>query len=202
MLELGDRTQINNNQASRLTIGLTGTVADWRWSAHYNWSQTRAKERVTGLVNSVNLQRGVGPAAGCTDDCVAINLFGPISSLTPEQVDFLEVEANSLGNTQLRNLTVDFSRDLWSLPAGDLGLALGIEVRHESISITPDPLAQQGALIGGINFADSLGTRDVAEGYMEWLIPLIPGGQGESQLDLSIALRHSQYSDFGLHHQS
>ena len=197
MLELGDRTQINNNQASRLTMGLTGTVAGWRWSAHYNWSQSRAKERVTGLVDAFNLQRGVGPASECGGDCVAINLFGPSGSLTPEQVDFLEVEANSLGNTQLRNLTVDFSRDLWSLPAGDLGLALGLEVRHESISITPDPLAQEGALIGGINFSGSLGSRDVMEAYMEWLVPLVANSEGGSQLNLSVALRYSDYSDFG-----
>lgn len=197
MLELGDRTQINTNRSSRLAAGLAGTAAGWRWSLHYNWSQTRARERVTGLVDANNLRRGAGPQSDCTGDCVFINLFGPPGSLTPEQAAFLEVEASSLGNTQLRNLTLDFSRDLWSLPAGNLGLALGMEVRHESIGITPDPLARQGALIGGVNFADSRGSRNVAEAYMEWLVPIIASNRNESQLDLNFALRHSEYSDFG-----
>ena len=197
MLELGDRDQHNENQASRLTVGISGNNADWRWSLHYNWSQTRAKEQVTGLVNLANLQRGVGSAAECVGDCVAINLFAPGGSLNQQQVDFIRADVNSLGNTQLRNLTFDLSRDLWALPAGDLGLAMGVEVRHESISTTPDPLAREGLLAGGVNFADSLGSRSVGEAYMEWLIPLIAGENGSKHLDLSVALRHSEYSDFG-----
>ncbi|MCV6604731.1 MAG: TonB-dependent receptor plug domain-containing protein, partial [Porticoccaceae bacterium] len=197
MLELGRRDQTNENQASRLTAGINGSNDHWRWSLHYNWSQTRAREQVTGLVHLTNLQRGLGPAADCTGDCVAINLFGPTGSLSQQQIDFIGADVNSLGNTQLRNLTFDLSRDLWSLPAGDLGLAMGLEVRHESISTTPDPLARDGLLAGGINFSDSLGSRSVGEAYMEWLVPLVAGDNGHSRLDLSVALRHSEYSDFG-----
>ncbi|UTW44553.1 TonB-dependent receptor [bacterium SCSIO 12696] len=197
MLELGARDQTNKNQATRLTFGINGHNADWRWSLHYNWSQTRAREQVTGLVNLANLQQGVGPASECVDGCVNIDLFGAQGSLNQQQVDFIRADVDAIGNTQLRNLTFDLSRDLWSLPAGDLGLALGFEVRHESISTTPDPLARSGLLAGGINFADSLGSRNVGEAYMEWLIPLLAGSNGGSRLDLNVALRHSEYSDFG-----
>lgn len=197
MLEIGPRIQENRNRAARISTGLNGNFMDWEWSLAYNWSRTRAHEYFVGLINALRLQQALGSPRQCTGGCVAVNLFGPAGSLDAEQAAFLRTGSSSAGDTELRNLTADFSTNLWDLPAGTVGLAFGMEMRHESIDIQPDILTAQGVLLGGANFTSSTGSRNIMEGYMEWMMPLLAERPGIKKLDLNIAVRGSHYSDFG-----
>ncbi|WIO74176.1 TonB-dependent receptor [Porticoccaceae bacterium LTM1] len=197
MLEVGERAKFNKNRAARISLGLRGHLEDWEWATTANWSRTSANEEFTGLINADRLRQGLGSPDQCSEDCVAINLFGPTGSLDQEQVGWIKTGSTSTGETELRNLTVDLNTWLWDLPAGEVGLAFGGEMRHESMNITPDQLATQNNLIGGHNFTSSSGTRNVFEAYMEWMVPLLSEKPWVKDLDFSLALRHSHFSDFG-----
>lgn len=81
---------------------------------------------------------------------------------------------------------------LFSLPGGDVGLAAGVEYRHEALQTNPDTSAYLGSG-GGLPLQ---GERDVSSAYAELTAPLYRKtafGSAEAQF----AVRHESYSDFG-----
>ena len=76
------------------------------------------------------------------------------------------------------------------LPGGPLAVAVGAELRHESIDDRPDSNAIVGNILGqGITKTD--GARTNYAGYLEFAVPVF------KQLEAQLAYRFDHYSDFG-----
>ncbi|HOX69481.1 MAG TPA: TonB-dependent receptor [Burkholderiaceae bacterium] len=82
------------------------------------------------------------------------------------------------------------SRDLMSLAGGMMGLAMGAEVRRESISLEPTSGTERGNIIG-LGYSAYSGSRTLTAAYAEVLAPV------SKQLELSAAVRADHYSDVG-----
>ena len=130
-------------------------------------------------------------------------------------LDAIRVKLKRLSTTELTNADFKLSRpDLFHLPAGDVGLALGIEGRRETHADIRDPL-----LNGSITFVDPVlgglatsnatgvnstpstsGSRDVFSAYAEFAVPIISSEMGiplVRSVNLQLAGRAENYSDFG-----
>ena len=70
-------------------------------------------------------------------------------------------------------------------------MAVGVEYREQYFANESDPLRNSGGLVGTGRANDTFGERDVTSLYAEALIPL------HSTLDVQIAARYEDYSDFG-----
>jgi iron complex outermembrane receptor protein len=99
-----------------------------------------------------------------------------------------------------RTKTVDYSANvtgsIFTLPAGDLGIAAGFEHRNESGSFVPDAFAQSGlstTLAGG----PTSGKYTVDEYYVELDVPVLKDLPLAKQLSFNIAGRYSDYDTFG-----
>ena len=99
-----------------------------------------------------------------------------------------------------RTKTVDYSANitgsLFTLPAGDLGIAAGYEHRNESGSFVPDAFAQSGlstTLAGG----PTSGKYKVDEYYVELDVPVLKDMPLAKQLSFNVAARYSDYDTFG-----
>jgi iron complex outermembrane receptor protein len=98
-----------------------------------------------------------------------------------------------IGNDAVAKTTqLDFkvSRELGKLEGGPIGLAMGAEVRRESMSLEPTSGTERGNIIG-LGYSAYEGSRTVAAMYGEAAFPVT------KRLELSAALRADHYSDVG-----
>lgn len=137
------------------------------------------------------------PASGA---CVPTNIFAP---LTPEQAAFFGTSLTS--NFEIDQLVVNAtitgnSEDLFTLPAGAIGYAAGLEYRDESSRFEPDALELAGfgefAAFGDIPEIVA-GGFDVIEGFAEISVPVLSGQPLAQRLDLDASVRLADYSTVG-----
>ncbi len=201
LVEFPRRKQHNESEVSRASLALEGLAADWNWELAYSWSRSEAIERTTNLVNADHLRRGLGPDSACRgrdiDGCVPINLLGGPGSITPQQVSYLRVDGEVAGYSSLSTVSAHVSRAILPMPGGTGDLALGGEHRLEATSKKPDALLASTGTLGGTNFEATRGDRKITELYAEARLPMWRSAGGGNGLDLDLALRYSDYSDFG-----
>lgn len=116
---------------------------------------------------------------------------------TPEEEAFLfDTET---GKTIYKQLVFEgsVSGNLFKLPAGDVGVALGFHYRKDSINDTPGPITLAGNIwnssASGITKGDDL-TREV---YGELSVPLLRDVFLAKNLELSLSGRHTKVNSYG-----
>jgi iron complex outermembrane recepter protein len=215
----------------QFTTGLKGAFGDssWTWDAYYSYGRTPQKQVVSGYLYTPSLTAALGPSmidpatgsaicVGTPGDpstaipgCLPINFFGPAPDpSTPEgqaQLQALSLINPTIINTNENELTVysvNATGDLFELPAGAVGLAVGLEHRKETADSTSDfltiiPPGETTCLISqeACTFGDIRGAFDVTEAYAEALIPLLADVTFARKLNLSLGVRYSDYSNFG-----
>ncbi|KAK0330525.1 hypothetical protein LTR94_032501, partial [Friedmanniomyces endolithicus] len=102
---------------------------------------------------------------------------------------------STYGST-VNSATADLAGELFQLPAGALGLAVGIEHREVKGQEVPGQFEQSGYstdLAGNATY----GRYTVREAYLEANVPLLKGVPFADLLSLNAATRYSDYSNFG-----
>jgi len=99
-----------------------------------------------------------------------------------------------------RTKTVDYSANitgsLFSLPAGDLGIAAGFEHRNESGNFSPDAFSQAG-ISTNLSAGPTGGKYAVDEYYVEVDVPVLKDVPFARELSFNVAGRYSKYDTFG-----
>ena len=109
---------------------------------------------------------------------------------------YLFQEEHSTGETETQLFSANLAGSILTLPAGDLGFAVGVESRKERGAFSPDALAQTG---GSTNLAagPTGGSYRVNEAYLELEAPLLSELPFAQELTLSVATRYSDFDTFG-----
>ena len=94
------------------------------------------------------------------------------------------------GKSDLTSYDASIDGPLFDMSAGSVQMAAGLEYRDESISDIPDDQFQRG-LIFGTEAVSAAASRDIWSAYVEFSVPLL------ESLELSLAGRYDDYSDFG-----
>ena len=203
LLEAGNRNFIQDIQTYRLEAGIETEYNGWDISAYAIIGQNKATTTTEGLLNTANIKKAL--AGDCTSPCVPMNVFGgqgPDSvymgdglwsgsgSITPEMVDYITFQAHDMGKNEMKSYGFDIVGELGALPAGPVGVAFGYEFRNEEGMFSPDAFIAAG-LSSGNAASPTSGGFDVDEWYAEFAIPVL------ENLDLSAAVRFSDYSTFG-----
>ncbi|MHA6724033.1 TonB-dependent receptor plug domain-containing protein [Sphingomonas sp. RS2018] len=138
------------------------------------------------------------PATFRPGECVPLNLFGD-NVASPAALAF--VRANTQDRSRIRqhvvnaSLSGDFGQ-LFKLPGGPVGFAIGAEYRKEQSRFIPDPIAAQG-----LTFTNALGRDegafDVKEVFGELNAPLLRDVPFFHRLEVGAAVRVSDYSTIG-----
>ncbi len=191
MLEAGSRQYDQNDTTYRAMVGFEGSFGDtWSWDFHYIYGQNDQTEYTTGLLNLTRMNQALGSNCSAASGCVALNLFGGPGSITQEMIDYITFDSVSRSGLTMKNYAFNLSGDLFSLPAGSVGMALGIERREESGFDTPDPLTVTGESSGNQRDATSGGFR-LDEAYVELSIPVL------ENLLVTPAMRYSHHDVYG-----
>lgn len=198
LIEAGPRTKRDDSQTYRYSIDLDGDLDQARWTLSWNISQSNASETQDGVLNAFRVQQALGDSALClnaSDGCVPLDLFS--QSIDQAQLDYVVAQTQARGYTRLSELTATIEQDFSVTPAGTATILAGVSLRKESTSLKPSEQSRAMLIVGGGQFGNSRGEREVAEGFFELYLPLIKDRRFIQQLNLEIAARYSSYSDFG-----
>lgn len=130
-------------------------------------------------------------------DCSPLNLFNDGQSA--QAVNF--ITAATTDRSTIRQQVVSGSisgdtRQLFELPGGPVGFALGGEYRKEDSSFQPDPIIQQGLTYTNVLLPTN-GKFDVKEVFGEINLPVVKDRPFFHSLELGAAIRYSDYSTIG-----
>ncbi len=138
------------------------------------------------------------PIAGCVpwNPLLPYGVAGPGSLANPELQTFMFPQYTDTGLTRTTSYTANISGGLFDLPAGEVGMAVGVEHRQEEGRFVPDAFAQSGSSTG-LAATTTAGEYSLDEVYAELNVPLLADVAFAKELTINIAGRYSDYSNFG-----
>lgn len=195
--ETGGRNYTQDFSDYRMVAGFEGYLDNgWSWDVSYNYARYVNTSIDYGRANRTRFTNLLNEDL-CSADESCPGLWNPFKagSLSDEMMDYALVENSPVtrGTTKqfMANLTGDTGS--WSLPAGSVAWAAGVEKRWEEYQNQPDGAASIGQIYNVTGIA-SEGSYNVEEMYLEADIPLLRDLPGVQSLDLSAAVRRSDYN--------
>jgi outer membrane receptor protein involved in Fe transport len=169
----------------RLVLGLRGKLMErWDWEVSAQRARSESEQtggRSDGWVRTDFLQNEINAGR--------YNPFG--GTYNPQSViDAITTSLVRQGTSEMTAYDAQISGELFDLPAGAVAMATGIEYREESIKDIPDDQFQRG-LIFGTEAVSAQAERDNWSAFVEFSIPVL------ETLELNLAARYDDYSDFG-----
>ena len=209
--DVGNRNNAQEIETMRLAAGIDGRLqlaGDWKWDAFMSWSRNEAVLNAFNQVNYENVYRALLSPAACAAaaGCTPLNIFGAV---TPEMANYIRYNGRDEQTAKQYNIALNASRELFTLPAGTAGLAVGYEYRREEAEDTPDlfastPSTVLPAVMGVPQEPTTAQSRDPTSGdydlhevYLEVNAPLLAGLPLVHSLDVDAAVRYSDYSTVG-----
>ncbi|MCW4454575.1 TonB-dependent receptor [Flavobacterium sp. MXW15] len=192
-----------------------GKTFDWNVGAL--WNRNEVTKTNHGDMSLIAARQALGPSfinadgvaqCGTAADPVDLTACRPWNPLLPYGVDgpgsladpdtaaFLFPYYTSTGTTKTTSFNADLSGSIVTLPAGELGFAIGVEHREEEGRFVPDAFAQSGEYTG-LASTTTNGKYDLDELYLELNIPVLADVAFAKELTVNIAGRYSDYSNFG-----
>jgi iron complex outermembrane recepter protein len=192
------------------------------WDAGYAFTENDENDVTTGLYNVRRISQaltafdsdptaaGFAPVCGTAGPnaatplvgatliagCVPLNIFGAVGSATPAQLDYISFIAHDKANSETQNYFANISSTLFTTGAGDAGFALGYEHRREEGSNEPDAIIVAGETTGNASKPTN-GRFSLDEFYGEVNIPILSDVQFAELLEVRLAGRYSDFSNFG-----
>ncbi len=210
--------KVTNNQY-RFLGGLRGKLWGWNWdsAALYNWATVNDRSyaiSATKLAAQLALSTpdAYNPFNG---GCLANPSYGDCTPSSPAAIAAITVPIYRKDRTSLALWDFKVSRpDVISIWGGDVGIAAGVEVRHETYTDNRDdridgtigytnPVTGQifpTDVVGTSNSPDVHGKRTVSSAYAELQVPIVSPEMHIPlvyRVDMQLAGRAEHYSDVG-----
>ncbi|NVJ59678.1 MAG: TonB-dependent receptor [Gammaproteobacteria bacterium] len=206
MVEAGGRDFAQDVDQFQWSAGLNGSFEAanrfFDWDVNYITSYVQQNDLTEGLLNMQRLNQALlGPSSGCGDGCVPFNFFGGQGvdgqgTITQEQLDYVLFTAQDTAESTMDSFSANISGEIIDLPAGALGFAAGVESRKLSGFDQPDALIAAGITSGNAR-QPTKGSYSLDESFVEFAAPILRDMPGVEMLELSLAFRNSDYSNFG-----
>ena len=177
------RWDIESN-TMRVLAGLKGEVDGWDWELAAQKARSQSLQtgsRDQGWIRVDYLQREIN-AGNYNPFGGAINSQDVIDDITTSLV--------RRGESRMTSADFSISGEAFELADRMVLMASGIEYRKEQVSDTPDEQFQRG-LIFGTEAVAAAASRSQWAAYVEFAVPVT------DQLELQLAGRYDDYSDFG-----
>ena len=220
VVDVGTRDVEVKNSQYRFLVGAKGEKFGWNWDSAILYNEATVRDSADGVDSRLFQQ-----AINRTDS----SAYNPFCGGDPTNPSVFSTGCNSQETidsfmiTQVReNKTslglVDFKvskADLFSIWAGDIGVASGIEFRRETYHDDRDShqdgslpyydqitgaLVSDSSLMGHSPSPDVKGSRNVSSAYIEFAVPLVSPEMGiplVQSFDVQLAGRYENYSDVG-----
>ncbi|WP_344706616.1 TonB-dependent receptor domain-containing protein [Sphingomonas swuensis] len=183
---------------------------DWRYDLYFGKSWNDGQYEIESfltdrIANSTNVVQNADGSFSCASqasnrNCVAAPALSAavIGGQLPQ--DFRDyITDNTIGNTSFRETTASFGVDgpLFSLPGGEVQLALGAEYRKQSINDQPDQNSIDGNLFGLTAGTPTVGKDSVREIFGELYVPIVRDKPFLYRLNVNGSVRYTDYKSYG-----
>lgn len=175
----------------------------WTANAVFSWGRNSLDTISIGNVNRTAVEQGVygcrnadGSTVGILPGCVTLDLFGP-NTLTPAMVNFIQTDTVDVARFEQIRAAANITGELFELPGGPAGLAVGVEYRKDDGSFVPDDAKRRGEIIGFNAANPQVGSINVKEIYGEIRLPVLGGDGFPDLLSFEAGARYSDYNTIG-----
>lgn len=197
---------------ARLVLGLRGDIdggflQGWKWDVFGQYSRSDGE-----YTSDVILDDAVASTNFKTSTCVGSNL--PVSGRPCIDVDFTrpgflagdltQAERDFLFDTETGSTIYEqtyvegsLAGNLFDLPAGPLGVAVGFHVRRDEILDTPGAVTLADNSWGLSGAGITQGTEETREVFAEFAVPLLVDLPYVQSLDLSLSGRYTDSKTSG-----
>lgn len=183
--DVGPQVRTANNEFNRIVIGAKGSAMGWDIDTGYQHSETKLHLDYSSLLNMAVVKAALGdPTSPYFPYYIGAQANKNPASLYAAMVR----HGISDSTTKLDSVDIKASRELFALPGGNLGVAVGSEYRKESLN---NP-SLSGTEDGSVNssYVAAKGDTKVYAFYGELAAPVL------KTLELSGALRYDKYDNF------
>ena len=222
LVDVGPRNVNVTNDSWRLLGGARGPLngTDWDFDTAVLYSKASTDDWTSNRVSSTLFQQALA-----NETSSAYNMFNGGSLTNPNTEDdtlndpsiiapfLIDVQRYSETELALADFKIT-NGNVFALPAGNIGVALGVEARYESYLEDRDPRLDgtitftdmvTGEVIGSDAMGssptpDSSGDRSVLAGFVEASVPVVSPEMNiplVNTVDLQLAARYEEYSDVG-----
>ncbi len=170
---------INKLTSLRFTTGVQGMIGNWDVDAAVLYSR-----QDNSRVQQARLRKSL------LDASLASGTYRFTQPNTAAAIASVASDAVNEGEATVAALDARASRELFSMPGGKAAVAVGGEVRRETLSSVPSDIYKVGDFVGLVaNGAE--GSRKSQALFAELRLPVL------KTLEVQAAARHERYSDFG-----
>ncbi|WP_440055797.1 TonB-dependent receptor plug domain-containing protein [Pseudoalteromonas sp. T1lg65] len=181
-VDIGNRKKDVDSEYYRTVLGARGVWKEWDWELAYSAIRSSATERgFDGFPNKIRAQEAI--------DKGLWNPFEP-STNTAQGLAYFETTTTRYGSSTMQSVDGTISGELFEFGAGYVAAAFGFEHRYEKIEDNPDSQYLRGEIFG-TEATQANGDRDNTAIFAEFNVPVT------ETLELQLAVRHEDYSDFG-----
>jgi len=219
-VDAGPRRINVENISTRYLLGLRGRRGAWDWESALLYSEAKTDDTTSGRISNTLFQQALALSTPA-----AYNPFnggnpadpsnGDATGNDPATIQSFLIDVSRVSETSLAMWDLKISRSrLYALPAGDLGVAAGLEVRRETFRDDRDPRldgtitftdmvsgeTSGSDVMGSSPTPDTSGDRTVKSAYIEFAVPLVSRAMDVPlvrSLDLQLAGRWEDYERMG-----
>lgn len=168
-----------NNHNARMVGDIAGSTAGWNWDAAVVLNHTWLTTNQFGFISYAALVNAVANGS--------YNFANPSANSAATRA-LLAPGYEKTSTADLDSLALSANREVFALPGGSAGLAVGAQFRHEAQN---DPTLNPNFEFQGLGNAHTKGSRDVSGVYAELDAPLL------QSLEVDVSGRFDHYSDVG-----
>lgn len=181
MVEFGNRRTGTRTDNFSILSGLEGDYKDWHWDVDWMFARTAFYDWSPGFASADLYFNYLSSGE---------NGRSIFDEMTQEEVDQVSYIPWSDAQSNITGFSGSIDGLAFDLPAGPVSIAAGFESYREWFYNTSDTESTKGNILstGG---SSGEGGRDYRAIYTETLIPVV------TDVNLSVALRYDDYSDFG-----
>ncbi len=198
----GPRVSSIESHFYRVVAGLKGTMGAWDYDTALLFSQNTVANDRTGYLLRNTTFALLNPTAANVAAAQTSAAYRALPAGTYYRIaenaglnsravyDAISPKLSNGSKSQTTQLDVKASREFGKLEGGAIGVAVGAEVRRESVRLDPTAETDKGNVIG-LGYSAYDGARNVGAIYAEAIAPVL------KTVELSGALRADYYSDVG-----
>jgi iron complex outermembrane receptor protein len=173
-----------DNEVIRGAVGFNGSFGDdWNWRVEAVGARDNLSLTQHGVLNIAGVSSAINTGA--------YNFVDP-SKNTAAVRNAISPDRTTPSHSSLMSIDASITHKLWTLPGGDMMLALGAQARKEVLENNNQNVRLDAY---GLSTASAFGKHTVKAGFFEIAAPVI------DTLELNVSGRYDDYSE-GFHHFS
>ena len=196
--ETGPRIGIFNNKTQTLRGTLSGPLAHgFNWDATASYGKSSADIQAKGNINFTAVQQGLnGCPTASLPGCVPLDIFGP-NTIDADMLSFVQIDTQERRVFDQVRVAGNITGNLVELPAGPVGIAVGVEARTDRGSVVVDDAQRTGNIYGFNAVQNQRGKVNTKEVYGEIRVPILADMPFFHELSVEAGARYSDYSSVG-----